>query len=71
MKKLSLGKLNLLSEDVIDRSQLALIYGGTEDCFKYLCHCGDGVKFIVQTDGDPYTDAGCASGCAAGCETNC
>ncbi|MCE7058175.1 hypothetical protein LZF95_26060 [Algoriphagus sp. AGSA1] len=23
-------------------------------------HYGDGVLFIVQTDGDPYTDAGCA-----------
>lgn len=28
MKKLSLGKLKLLSEEVIERSQMASIYGG-------------------------------------------
>ncbi|MBN3584794.1 TIGR04149 family rSAM-modified RiPP [Algoriphagus aestuarii] len=29
MKKLNLKKMNLLSEDVIERSQMAAIYGGS------------------------------------------
>ncbi|RAI86794.1 TIGR04149 family rSAM-modified RiPP [Algoriphagus yeomjeoni] len=32
MKKLSLGKLNLLSDEVLERSQLAMIYGGSGGC---------------------------------------
>ncbi|MBN7814699.1 hypothetical protein [Algoriphagus pacificus] len=71
MNKLRLGKLNLNSNEVIERSELALIYGGSEDCFNYICHCEDGVEFSLTTDGDPYTDAGCSSGCASGCRTNC
>jgi natural product precursor len=30
MKKLSLGKLKLASEEVLERSQLSKIYGGSE-----------------------------------------
>lgn len=42
MKKLSLGKLKLASEEVLQRSQLASIYGGSEsgefNCRKWSCN---------------------------------
>ncbi len=48
MKKLSLGKLKLLSEEVLQRSQLANIYGG----YDYECYCG----FVGGSgQNDPFT----------------
>ncbi|WP_157243498.1 hypothetical protein [Algoriphagus resistens] len=39
MKKLNLGKLKLHSNDVLENSQLATVYGGSGGC-TYTCYCG-------------------------------
>jgi hypothetical protein len=43
MKKLNLEKLKLAAEDVLQRSQLSTIYGGSggSGCNYYACHCID------------------------------
>ena len=44
MGKLSLGKLNLLSEEVLERNQLSMIYGGSDGSFERMrCQCDPGV----------------------------
>ncbi|REG84547.1 TIGR04149 family rSAM-modified RiPP [Algoriphagus antarcticus] len=57
MKKLSLGKLKLLSEEVLERSHMATVIGG-EYTF-YNCVCGSGEPFTLMSDGNPLADAGC------------
>ncbi|WP_057938622.1 TIGR04149 family rSAM-modified RiPP [Algoriphagus resistens] len=39
MKKLSLGKLKILSNEVLEKSQLSTVYGGSGGC-SYSCYCG-------------------------------
>jgi len=39
MKKLNLGKLKLVAEDVLQRNQMTTIYGGSGDCIRYYCNC--------------------------------
>ncbi|MFO7825707.1 MAG: hypothetical protein R6V72_17350 [Cyclobacterium sp.] len=39
MKKLNLEKLKLAAEDVLHRSQLAGIYGGSDGCQYVYCTC--------------------------------
>jgi|GEM_PF-1806797 len=39
MKKLSLEKLKLAAEDVLQRSQMGIIYGGSGGCNYRSCHC--------------------------------
>lgn len=40
MKKLNLGKLKLVAEDVLQRSQMARIYGGSDYCANAPGTCG-------------------------------
>lgn len=40
MKKLSLGKLKLLPEEVLQRSQMGMIHGGSESCGNSPGTCG-------------------------------
>jgi hypothetical protein len=42
MKKLSLEKLKLAADDVLQRDQLSTIYGGSAGCGYMSCHCTDG-----------------------------
>lgn len=39
MTKLSLEKLKLAAEDVLQRSQMGIIYGGSDGCNYRSCHC--------------------------------
>ncbi|REG84542.1 hypothetical protein [Algoriphagus antarcticus] len=58
MKKLSLGKLNLLSEEVLQRSQLASIYGGSGGgscCVHY--RDSDTDAYLGSTCGQSYSDS--------------
>jgi len=52
MKKLRLGKLKLASEEVLQRSQLANIYGGSGgDCYWngfWACKCNNGPEVTVM-----------------------
>jgi natural product precursor len=56
MKKLSLVKMEILPDELLDRSQMASVFGGTF----YQCSCNGGPQFTVMTDGNPEKDAGCA-----------
>lgn len=63
MKKLSLGKLKLASEERLDRSQLATIIGGSGSYWNFFqCTCNNGGSyFTIYTDGDPVLDSACPS----------
>ncbi len=55
MKNSNFKKMNLFPEELLDRTQLATIIGGTF----YNCTCNGGEPFTVMTDGDPVDDSGC------------
>jgi hypothetical protein len=60
MKKLNLGKLKLASEEVLQRSQLAGIYGGSEGCISRKCGSNHpGVSCCAQTTCDDLTNGYC------------
>lgn len=46
MKKFSLGKLKILESEILDRTELAKIYGGADmslmNCSMWSCHTGFG-----------------------------
>ncbi|TXE06432.1 hypothetical protein ESV85_16775 [Algoriphagus aquimarinus] len=59
MKKLSLGKLRLLSDEVLDRSQLGSIYGGSG--------CGsDESPYCLQCDQWTWTHSIPVNDCSRG-----
>jgi natural product precursor len=54
MKKLSLGKLKLASEEVLQRNQLATIYGGSDNNGFWACSCSSGPESLVMISDDSY-----------------
>ncbi|PZX49104.1 hypothetical protein LV84_04292 [Algoriphagus ratkowskyi] len=73
MKKLSLGKLKLRSEEVLQRSHLANIFGGYDyDCYcGFTGGCGENDPFSVSRnsleEALQYAASQC-NGCGATCE---
>jgi hypothetical protein len=61
MKKLSLGKLKLGSEERLERGQLATIFGGSGSYWNFFqCTCNNGGSyFTLYTDEEPTKDTGC------------
>ncbi len=63
MKKLNLEKLKYSSEEILQRNQMAKIYGGEDprNNGHWYCTCGNGPAFLVYvTDGtDPTFVANC------------
>jgi hypothetical protein len=54
MKKLNLEKLKLAAEDVLQRSELAGIYGGSGGITcQWVCDCGDGSFSLWHCTDDP------------------
>lgn len=52
MKMLSLGKLKVGSFEMLQRSQLATIFGGSDNNGFYACSCSSGPEVTVMiTDG--------------------
>ncbi len=49
--------MKISSEEVLDRSQMATIIGGSYTW--YHCQCGGGPPFTLMSDGNPLGDAGC------------
>jgi natural product precursor len=66
MKKLSLGKLWLSSEEVLQRSQMKMVYGGGF----WHCHCGisNPSLFTVMANNDMEAVATAAESCGAGAQ---
>ena len=65
MKKLSLGKLKLASEEVLQRSQLAMIYGGSGGSEPVMISC------TCTTSGGGTTSATCTSDLAGDGTNRC
>lgn len=63
MKKLSLGKLKLASEEVLQRSQLSTIYGGSEGACQHTLNCNDGTQINGRS-------GPCPSSSTEGCTNN-
>lgn len=62
MKKLNLGKLKLASEEVLHRSQLAGIYGGSDSCLTRKCGSDHpGVSCCAQTTCSSLTNGHCVT----------
>lgn len=58
MKKLSLGKLKLSSFEILQRNNMATIYGGSDNNGFWACSCSSGPESTVMiTDNSHPADA--------------
>jgi hypothetical protein len=58
MKKLNLEKLKLAAEDVLQRNQLAGIYGGSDGPCVHSLTCNDGTQISGRTGPCPSSSGG-------------
>jgi natural product precursor len=54
MKKLSLGKMEILPGEQLDRSQMATVFGGADNNGFWACSCSSGPESTVMITDNSY-----------------